>query len=363
MQADFVVPQTPMPARETHVFVHADGRRNLRECVAQLLPGAKCLFVGDRDVLALWSEDLGLHEDEVLALPPGEAAKTPTVLMDTCRSIARHNLARGDVLVSIGGGSCGDLVGMAASVYMRGIAVAHVPTTLVAMVDASLGGKCAIDIPEGKNLLGTFWSPRFLLVDPQFLTTLPPVELRAGFGEVAKYGLGFDAELFALLEQHVTEDAPIIDVARRCLAIKARVVRDDMYEDESGARVLLNLGHTTAHAIESLCLERGRIAPHGLAVGYGLRVASRLAQSRSMIEPSDYERIDSLLNGLAMPTSATELCTIDPSIAELRPFLLRDKKRRGAQLRAVLPRGIGNCELLDFEVNEFAAAIVATGRD
>lgn len=354
----------PSPARETATQVVVDtlDRAAIAEQLDARMGPRRRVVVADENVLARWPDALP-GADEAIALPAGEAAKNADVLIDVCRELARREVARDASLVSFGGGACGDLTGMAASIYMRGIAVAHIPTSLLAMVDASLGGKCAIDIPEGKNLVGSFWTPRLLLVDPRFLATLAPDELRAGFGEIAKYALGFDAELFErlrampaeLVDDPARAAAEIEDVVVTCLRIKARVVEADMHESAGGVRVHLNLGHTIAHAIEAFELERGRLVAHGLAVAFGLRVAARLALARGRMAHEDVERFEALLDSWSMPQHIRDLCPDVPSEEALATYCRRDKKVVGSSLRTVIPLGIGRgCNVEDVDAEELA---------
>ncbi len=241
-------------------------------------------------------------------------------------------------MIAIGGGATLDLAGLAASLHMRGVPVAHVPTTLLAMVDASLGGKTAINLPEGKNLLGSFHQPRFVLVDPLFLATLSEEDFLAGLGEVAKYAIGFSRELFeTLMEQEsLTPGSPAVpEIIERCLREKARIVEQDPLE-QSGVRALLNLGHSSAHAFEAAAKARGTVLPHGLAVALGLRVALQLATELGEIDTGYRDPCLCLLDKLGLPRELPDrLKGIESS--EYLEYLLRDKKRRSDALDVVLP--------------------------
>lgn len=353
MIADFELRPSAAEAVATRVCMEdLDPTRIAQLLAERFAQDRRVVPVADQSVSSEWPEALAMLE-EPISVPAGEAAKTPDVLIDVCRQLARRGLGRDSVLVSFGGGACGDLCGMAASIYMRGLPVAHIPTSLLAMVDASLGGKCAIDIPEGKNLVGSFWTPHLLLVDPSFLSTLPREELRAGFGEIAKYALGFDADLLTQLEALPTEllDDPraaatdLSAIVLTCLRIKARVVEEDMHERAGGVREHLNLGHTIAHAIEAYALDKDRRVPHGLAVAFGLRVALRLACMHDTMKADDAARFEALLKRWSMPSTMTELCGEAASEDELVAYCARDKKKRGDALRVILPTGLGSaCE-------------------
>lgn len=328
----------------TQVVVGDGARGGLASWLERLLPGRPYVVIGDTRVLELWLSDIALDVSQgFLELPPGEAAKTPEVLMDVCRQLHAWGLPRTGFLVAIGGGATGDVAGLAASLHLRGVPIVQVPTTLLAMVDAGLGGKCAVNLPEGKNLLGSFWAPTLTLVDPAFLSTLPELEFRAGLGEVAKYAIGCSLPLFELLETSGASEERLLEVVEACLRIKAAIVEEDPFEQSGGRRVLLNLGHTSAHALESWAAAREMSVPHGLAVAWGLRVALRLAGESGELDTDEADRCNALLDQLVLPGRASDLVAEPPRPDELLPFLARDKKRRAGELRFVQPTGLGAC--------------------
>lgn len=251
--------------------------------------------------------DPGL-EHRVFTIGAGEVAKALATVADLCQQWARWGLTRADVVVAVGGGVVTDVAGFAAAVYHRGVAVVHVPTTLLGMVDAAIGGKTGVNLPEGKNLVGAFWQPAAVLCDVDTLATLPARELRSGWGEVAKYHFLTGDDLGALEE-----------VARiaRCVAIKADVVASD--EREGGRRALLNYGHTLAHALETA----GRYdLRHGEAVGVGLVYAAELARSLGRIDGGRVRRHRDVVSGYDLPTALPP--GSDPD--ELVALMARDKK-------------------------------------
>lgn len=290
----------------------------------------------------------------VLQLPAGESTKSITRLDEVLRAMARANLDRtAACLRAIGGGTIGDLGGLAAALYMRGIRSEQVPTTLLAMVDSSVGGKTAINLPEAKNLVGAFWSPAEVFIDPEFLTTLDDSDFRSGLGEVLKIAIGLDAELFELCERNAAlvlgRDLDVLGtVIERALRAKIQVVEADFRE--TGARRLLNLGHTLGHALESA---RNYRIPHGVAVARGTHFAVDLAQETESLNPADAARIRALLEAFGFGPDPLE------SRAELMPFLRRDKKRAGEMLNAVLPTGIGSSTVAEMPVARFAMALAA----
>jgi len=258
-----------------------------------------------------------------------------------CRAAAAAGLERGSLIVALGGGVTGDLAGFAAAIYMRGIACIQLPTSLLAMVDASVGGKTGADLPEGKNLVGAFWQPARVLVDPACLTTLPLRELRNGLAEMVKYGMILDARLFALLEANLDRllrpDLEFYaEAIARCCSLKAAVVAAD--ERESGTRAILNYGHTFGHAIEAAQNYRG--LAHGEAVAVGMVMAANLAEAGGELSAEVARRQRELLAAIGLPTS---VAGIDPET--ILTAMSRDKKVAHGELRLVVPRAIGQVEL------------------
>jgi 3-dehydroquinate synthase len=279
---------------------------------------------------------------ELIELPDGEPHKTLATLEQCCREFARIPLGRDDLVVAVGGGVIGDLAGFAAAVWHRGIPVVQVPTTLLAQVDAAVGGKTAVDLPEGKNLLGAFHQPSAVVADLDPLRTLPERERRAGLAEVLKYGFIADPELLAILE-----DAPAAavgcapelagELVRRSVTVKAGLVGAD--ERESGQRALLNYGHTVGHAVEAL--GGYQAYRHGEAVGLGMIFAARLGERLGISEAGLADRTVAALAGLGLPTG---LPSLDP--ARVWEVLRRDKKaRRG--VRFVVCSRPGQARLVD----------------
>lgn len=288
-----------------------------------------------------------LHGDRVLGglrrcryspskvlLPAGEQHKTLDTLRTLYDRFAEVGLDRGTAVIALGGGVITDMAGFAAATFMRGVPMVMVPTTLLAMVDASIGGKVAVDHPRGKNLIGAFVRPLLVMLDPDTLDTLPELELRCGLAEVIKAGIIGDAELFEAFE---AEDAGPEDlgnlrwIVERAIEVKIGVVEEDPYE--RGRRAVLNLGHTFAHAFEVLAHYR---LHHGLAVSIGLVAAAHLAEIRGLCSPGTRQRIISVLRRHQLPVSYDA----HPPDAVYRA-MRSDKKRRGPKLRFVLPRDIG----------------------
>jgi 3-dehydroquinate synthase len=270
----------------------------------------------------------------LFAMPAGESAKALSVVERTCRALAQAGWERSDVVVALGGGAATDAAGFVAAVYLRGVRWFAVPTTLLGQVDAAIGGKTAVDLPEGKNLVGAFHQPSAVACDPRFLLTLPPRAFRAGLAEVVKTAWLGDAELFALLERDPGWDPrhpALADVVRRCVAVKAAIVALD--EREAGLRARLNFGHTLGHAIEAEA--RGKWL-HGEAVAMGMVAAVRISVDRGLCEERLLERLVILLERMGLPTRDPDL---DP--AALAARLRVDKKRRGGALAWQLTAGLG----------------------
>jgi shikimate kinase / 3-dehydroquinate synthase len=286
----------------------------------------------------------------VIPMPDGEAAKNLATVSMLYDEFFRLGLERSSTVVALGGGVVGDVAGFAAGTYLRGLPVVQAPTTLLAMVDSSIGGKTGVDLPGGKNLVGVFHQPRGVLCDPAVLATLPQVELRCGLAEVVKAAVIADAELFSLLEDAVRQAAawPLAEIVRRSVGIKAAVVAAD--PTEQGLRATLNLGHTIGHAVE---LASGYRYRHGEAVSIGLVGAARLAASLDLCGAEVPQRVVRLLEGIGLPTAYTGL---DPAVVEAG--LAADKKRRAGRLRWILPVAIGQVTIRDDVPPEATSAVI-----
>ena len=271
-----------------------------------------------------------------------EESKSIATVERLCRELVRAGADRRALLVAAGGGVVGDIAGFVAASYLRGVGLVHVPTTVVAQVDSAIGGKTGVNLPEGKNLVGAFYSPRLVLADPVTLSTLPAREFRSGLYEITKYGVISDPRLFAFLENSIealaNRDAKALDfVIPRCIEAKAAVVSRD--ERESGLREILNFGHTFAHAFETATRYRKYL--HGEAVGWGIIAASRLSRRMGLLAAEDAARIEMLVRRVGPLPS---LPAAKPS--RLVPIMHADKKVRGGKLRLVLTRKIGTAETL-----------------
>jgi 3-dehydroquinate synthase len=287
----------------------------------------------------------GLATDPVI-LPAGESTKSFAQLAPLCETLLERGIERRDAVIALGGGVIGDLAGFAASILRRGVALIQMPTTLLAQVDSSVGGKTGINTPQGKNLIGTFHQPRLVLADTDTLETLPAREIRAGYAEVVKYGLLGDAAFFAWLEDN---GAAVLagDTAARAYAIetscrmKAEIVGAD--EREAGQRALLNLGHTFGHALEAWAGYSGDLL-HGEAVAIGLALAFRLSEQKGLCPPGRTARIVAHLHEAGLPSRIRDIDRQGhrpPEPQALTAHMAQDKKVSGGQLTLVLARDIG----------------------
>jgi 3-dehydroquinate synthase len=320
----------------------------------QTLAGRRVMLLTDQHVAAHYLDVVckaaKLSPEQLLVLPPGEEQKTWKQAGEVLDWLLGARLGRDGVLAALGGGVIGDLAGFCAAVYQRGIHFVQLPTTLLAQVDSSVGGKTAVNHSRGKNLIGAFHQPIAVIADTDTLSTLPRRELAAGLAEVIKYGLLADPVLFAWLEKNLDrilalEPQFIAETVERCCSIKARVVGLDERESIAGGpRALLNLGHTFGHAIETYTGYQDWL--HGEAVAVGMCMAADLSQRLGWIKSSDLDRSLRLIGRVGLPTQPP--AGITP--ADFRSLMGLDKKVRAGKLRLVLLRGIGEAVLsTDFD--------------
>ncbi len=285
--------------------------------------------------------DSGFELTEII-IPDGEEYKNLAWVEKIYEELLKARLDRRSALLALGGGVIGDITGFAASTYMRGIDFVQVPTTLLAQVDSSVGGKTGVNHPMGKNMIGSFWQPRLVWADTGTLKSLPDRQYLAGIAEVIKYGVIWDEEFFVFLEKNRDkvlglEDGSVANIVRRSCEIKAEVVSRD--ERESGMRAILNYGHTIGHAIETAGGYGKHL--HGEAVAIGMCLEARLAQAKGLIGAEQSGRIESLVRSYGLPFELP--ADIDPAV--LFPSMELDKKTVAGELRFVLPEGIGRVRI------------------
>ncbi|MDD3153534.1 MAG: 3-dehydroquinate synthase [Victivallaceae bacterium] len=320
------------------------GSPEAQKQIADVFPVEKMLAVLDSNVARLDRAEAccRMLGAEPYVFPAGEGHKTPDEVINICRMAAVRQFSRKCGFVAIGGGVVGDMTGFAAGIFMRGIPFLQVPTTLLAMVDSSVGGKTGCDLIEGKNLVGLFNQPKLVLIDRDFLLTLPEPELRCGLAEVVKYGVILDRALFELLEQNLdkllTRDLDFYEeVIFRCCQIKAGVVMRD--ETEQGERMLLNYGHTFGHAVELLS---HFAVPHGEAVAMGMAAAGAFALQKGLWTDEELERQNALLAALGLP-DAMPPQAMSKAIVEC---MRHDKKNSFGHIALVLPEALGRGRVL-----------------
>jgi 3-dehydroquinate synthase len=340
----------PVPLGERAYEIHV-GRGLLAEAGARVaaLDARAAAIVTDASVGPLYAETLsrsfeaeGLRTATV-RVPPGEASKSYAGFAEVCDAILAARIERGDLVVALGGGVVGDLSGFAAAVVRRGVRFVQIPTTLLAQVDSSVGGKTGINSAHGKNLVGAFHQPSLVLADTALLDTLPPREVRAGYAEVVKYGLIDDEAFFRWCEGNwrgIFAGGPERDhaVAQSCRAKAAMVVRD---EREDGDRALLNLGHTFGHALERIAAYDAARLVHGEAVAIGLALAFRFSAHLGLCAPQDGARVEAHLKAAGLPTRLQDVPGGFGSVDALLEGMAQDKKVKGGALTFILARGIG----------------------
>ncbi|PPC84936.1 MAG: 3-dehydroquinate synthase [Hyphomicrobium sp.] len=317
--------------------------------IKQRFGAIKCGIVTDENVarhhlatLEASLKSLGLHAGSI-SLKPGEGTKSFRELAPLCEQLLELGLERGDMVVPFGGGVIGDLAGFAAGILRRGVRFVQIPTSLLAQVDSSVGGKTGINTPQGKNLIGVFHQPSLVIADTAVLATLPPREMRAGYAEVAKYGLLGDAAFFSWLETHWQSvlgngGPPLTQAIETSVKAKAAIVARD--ETETGDRALLNLGHTFGHALEAWTGYSDRLL-HGEGVAIGMCLAFRLSQECGLAPHGTAERVSSHLNAVGLPTKIGQIPGAKANAEELYRLMGQDKKVRDGKMTFILARDIG----------------------
>jgi 3-dehydroquinate synthase len=345
--------------RSYQILVRRGALEELGQAASRAAPGKRAAIVSNPGILQLYGAAVRASlaaagiEGIDIAVPAGEKQKSLRRLAMLLGQMLAAGLDRTSAVIALGGGVIGDLAGFAAATYMRGIPYIQAPTTLLAQVDSSIGGKVAVDLPQGKNLAGAFYQPAGVVADLDTLASLSPREFRHGLAEVVKGAVIADARFFEYLEARRRpllrrDPAVLLHVVRRSCEIKAQVVSQD--EKEHGLRAILNYGHTFAHALETW--GGYRRYPHGDAVAIGMVAAAKLSQGRGWLSRDDADRIRTLLAAMGLPLAA------DAPVNELIAIMGADKKARGGRLRFVLPRGIGAAEVADdVEPEEIAAAL------
>jgi len=346
--SDPIVVNVALGERSYDILIGRGQLALLGERITALRPGAKAAIVTDETVArhhlaatkaALAAAGIGTTS---VPVPAGETSKSFPVLERVCEALISARIERADVVVALGGGVIGDLAGFAAAVVRRGLDYVQVPTTLLAQVDSSVGGKTAIDSSHGKNLIGAFHQPVLVLADTALLDTLPARQFRAGYAEVAKYGLIGDAGFFAWLEANWRELFAGGPAREHAIAVscrmKAAIVGRD--EREVGERALLNLGHTFGHALEAAAGFSDRLL-HGEAIALGMALAFAFSAKRGLLSPAEAERVERHLAAVGLPIHVSSVPGGVPGADRLMDLIAQDKKVRRGKLTFILARGIG----------------------
>jgi 3-dehydroquinate synthase len=346
--SDPIVVNVALGERSYDILIGRGQLAVLGQKIATLRPGAKAAIVTDETVMGhhLAAAEAVLAASGIAAtsvtVPAGESSKSFPVLARVCEALIAARVERADLVVALGGGVIGDLAGFAAAILRRGLDYVQVPTTLLAQVDSSVGGKTAIDSSHGKNLIGAFHQPVLVLADTALLDTLSPRQFRAGYAEVAKYGLIGDAAFFAWLEANwrdVFAGGPAREhaIAVSC-RMKAAIVSRD--ERETGERALLNLGHTFGHALEAAAGFSDRLL-HGEAISLGMALAFRFSAQRGLLPATEAERIQRHLAAVGLPIDISSVAGGVPGPDRLMELIGQDKKVKRGKLTFILARGIG----------------------
>lgn len=340
-------------SKEYRVIIGSDLYPTLSDHIKTLGKTGKAAIISDSNVFPIYGKAI----DDALqkagmetcsyVLSAGEESKNGTNYLSILNFLAQNQLTRSDMLVALGGGVVGDITGFAAATYLRGVSFIQIPTSLLAMVDSSVGGKTAIDLPAGKNLAGAFYQPDLVLCDVNALDTLPQDVFIDGCAEVIKYGILYDPDLFEHLYNHGL-DFDREAVIARCVALKRDVVAEDEYD--TGARQKLNLGHTIGHGIEAYS---GYTVTHGKAVAIGTIIVSKAGAAKGICSSNTVRRIVEILGRFGLPLDTTA------TAEQLFRFALSDKKRAGSKINLIVPHHIGDCIIHPIAVEDLQAFIKA----
>lgn len=335
------------------VIIGCDLISKIGNYASSMQSGAKAAIISDTNV---WSIYGTIVENSLLnagiepisfVFPAGEASKNAKTYLDILNFLAENHITRSDMIIALGGGVVGDIAGFSAATYLRGIPYIQVPTSLLAMVDSSVGGKTAIDLPAGKNLVGAFKQPKLVLCDVNVLNTLPTEWFTDGCAEVIKYGMLYDADLIQSLLA-TGRDFDREDVIAKCVSFKRDVVEED--EFDTGSRQKLNLGHTIGHGIET---KSNFSITHGRAVAAGMAIVTKAAVAKRLCSNEVCQTLIALLQRFSLPIGANF------TAEDLYVSALSDKKRSGGTVNLIIPRQIGHCDIIPTPVSELESFIKA----
>ena len=333
--------------RSYDILIGHDILDSAGEYIRPLTKALRAVIVSDTNVAPLYAQrvkeslEKNGFETSLFIFEAGEASKRLSTVERMYTHCFENSITRTDIIVALGGGVTGDMAGFAAASYLRGIDFIQIPTSLLSQVDSSVGGKTGVDLPSGKNLVGAFWQPSLVLIDPETLKTLPEKFFRDGLGEVVKYGCIRSRSLFERLENENAADI-IDDIIFECISIKRDVVQND--ERDTGERAILNFGHTFGHALEKL----GGYTEltHGEAVAAGSAILTRLTEGKGITEKGTSQRIEALLKKYGLPTDS------ERQLSEIIAAARGDKKSTGKSINFVFLRSIGECFTQKLPINE-----------
>ena len=334
-----------------YVHIGQELLKDIGSYISQVCKGSKAAIISDSNVFPLWGKTVSKSLTNAgyqvcsYVFPAGENSKNANRYLEILNFLAENKLTRSDIVIALGGGVVGDITGFAAATYLRGIPYVQIPTTLLAMVDSSVGGKTAIDLPAGKNLAGTFYQPKLVLCSLDTLSTLPESTFCDGCAEVIKYSILYDKMLF----QHLSENGLNFDreyVISHCVELKRDVVKED--EFDTGIRQMLNLGHTVGHAIEALS---NYTVTHGQAVSIGMTVIAKASASRKICTDSVYQDIQQILKQFNLPTETVF------HAGQMYNIMLSDKKRADAYFNLIVPNAIGQCSIWNTKIETLKSFI------
>ncbi|GAA0279712.1 3-dehydroquinate synthase [Faecalicatena contorta] len=335
------------------IYIESGILANAETFVAQVFHGKRIMIISDDHVFPIYGQKLvkalPSYECHSLVLPHGELTKSFQSLPRIYAAMLESNITRSDLVIALGGGVIGDLAGFAAASYLRGVKLVQIPTSLLAQVDSSVGGKVAVDLPQGKNLAGAFFHPKLVLIDPDVLDTLPKRYITDGMGEVIKYGCIKDASLFETLSSAPSFDGLkdwLSSIIYRCVDIKRIVVEGDQFD--TGERMLLNFGHTLAHTIEQYYhYER---ESHGEAVAIGMYQMTKISEKAGLTVPGEAERIKQVLDTYGLP------CECGLPVSALLDAVRLDKKNLDNHLNVILLHAIGDSYIYPTNLDFFETA-------
>ena len=338
-------------AQQYNVLIGSNLLTDAGTYIKEIHATCKAAIISDSNVWPLYGSELERtlnsagFETASSVFPAGESSKNANTYLEILNFLAEHKITRSDLIIALGGGVVGDISGFAAATFLRGISYIQIPTSLLAMVDSSVGGKTAIDLPAGKNLVGAFKQPSLVLCDVSLLHTLPKNQFIDGCAEVIKYGILYDSELVHYLLNSGT-DFDLETVIAKCITFKRDVVQED--EFDTGVRQKLNLGHTIGHGIEA---GSNYQITHGCAVAAGMAIVTRAAVSKKLCDPAVYSVLKALLLKFGLPIQT------DYTADVLYHSALSDKKRSGGNVNLIVPKAIGHCELMKIPVAELKSFI------